>query len=78
LSASSFEEDCPGGGPPPLGDRPVVLVAAVALVDPDGRVLIAQRPAGKSMAEELRTKTGLGAIMNSRRTPGIEPATCST
>ena len=27
-----------------------MLVAAVALVDPDGRVLIAQRPAGKSMA----------------------------
>ena len=33
--------------PPPL---PVVLVAAVALVDADGRVLIAQRPEGKSMA----------------------------
>jgi 8-oxo-dGTP diphosphatase len=29
---------------------PVVLVAAVALVDPDGRVLLAQRPPGKSMA----------------------------
>lgn len=29
---------------------PVVLVVAVALVDPDGRVLIAQRPQGKSMA----------------------------
>ena len=28
----------------------VVLVAAVALVDPDGRVLLAQRPDGKSMA----------------------------
>ena len=28
----------------------VVLVSAVALVDPDGRVLIAQRPEGKSMA----------------------------
>jgi 8-oxo-dGTP diphosphatase len=27
-----------------------VLVAAVALVDPDGRVLLAQRPPGKSMA----------------------------
>ena len=33
--------------PPPL---PIVLVAAVALVDTDGRVLIAQRPPGKSMA----------------------------
>ena len=28
----------------------VVLVSAVALVDPDGRVLLAQRPEGKSMA----------------------------
>ncbi len=28
----------------------LVLVAACALIDPDGRVLIAQRPAGKSMA----------------------------
>ena len=45
----SFDEECPGG-PPPLGDRPMVLVAAVALVDVDGRVLIAQRPEGKSMA----------------------------
>jgi 8-oxo-dGTP diphosphatase len=33
--------------PPPL---PVVLVAAVALVDADGRVLIAKRPEGKTMA----------------------------
>jgi 8-oxo-dGTP diphosphatase len=29
---------------------PVVLVAAVALVDADGRVLLAERPAGKPMA----------------------------
>jgi 8-oxo-dGTP diphosphatase len=28
----------------------VILVAACALVDPDGRVLIAQRPAGRPMA----------------------------
>ncbi|MDO9526417.1 MAG: 8-oxo-dGTP diphosphatase MutT [Gemmobacter sp.] len=28
----------------------IILVAAVALIDPDGRVLLAQRPAGKSMA----------------------------
>ncbi len=27
-----------------------VLVAAVALIDPDGRILLAQRPQGKSMA----------------------------
>ena len=30
--------------------KPVVLVAAVALIDIDGRVLIAQRPKGKTMA----------------------------
>src|SRR5262249_60978699 len=30
--------------------QPVVLVVAVALVDADGRVLLAERPAGKSMA----------------------------
>jgi len=35
------------GAEPPL---PVVLVVAVALVDADGRVLLAERPAGKPMA----------------------------
>jgi 8-oxo-dGTP diphosphatase len=29
---------------------PIVLVSAVALVDADGRILLAQRPAGKPMA----------------------------
>ncbi|NJL07279.1 MAG: (deoxy)nucleoside triphosphate pyrophosphohydrolase [Methylacidiphilales bacterium] len=29
---------------------PLVLVAAVALIDADGRVLLAERPAGKAMA----------------------------
>jgi 8-oxo-dGTP diphosphatase len=28
----------------------IILVAAAALVDPDGRILLAQRPEGKSMA----------------------------
>ena len=28
----------------------IILVSAVALIDPDGRVLLAQRPAGKSVA----------------------------
>ncbi|HVW56377.1 MAG TPA: 8-oxo-dGTP diphosphatase MutT [Rhizobiaceae bacterium] len=32
------------------GKVPVLLVAACALVDRDGRVLIAQRPAGKALA----------------------------
>jgi 8-oxo-dGTP diphosphatase len=30
--------------------KPILLVAAAALVDPDNRVLIAKRPEGKSMA----------------------------
>ncbi len=30
--------------------HPIVLVAAVALIDPDGRVLLAQRPEGKHLA----------------------------
>ena len=33
-----------------MADVPIILVVAVALVDVDGRVLIAQRPEGKSMA----------------------------
>ncbi|WP_373085861.1 8-oxo-dGTP diphosphatase MutT [Sneathiella sp.] len=33
-----------------MTDLPTVLVAAVALVDDDNRVLIAQRPPGKTMA----------------------------
>ena len=33
-----------------MGQLPLVLVAACALIDPDGRVLVAQRPPGKSMA----------------------------
>jgi 8-oxo-dGTP diphosphatase len=32
------------------GGLPLVLVAAVALIDTDGRVLLAQRPEGKKMA----------------------------
>ena len=31
------------------GDNPIILVVAVALVDVDGRVLIAQRPDNKTM-----------------------------
>jgi 8-oxo-dGTP diphosphatase len=34
----------------PTTARDIVLVAACALVDADGRVLVAQRPAGKPMA----------------------------
>ncbi len=38
-------------GPSPAETaRPIVLVAAVALIDVDGRVLLAQRPEGKHLA----------------------------
>ena len=33
----------------PEGVKPIVLVVAVALVDADGRVLLARRPPGKAM-----------------------------
>ncbi|WP_299817857.1 (deoxy)nucleoside triphosphate pyrophosphohydrolase [uncultured Jannaschia sp.] len=44
----------------------VVLVSAVALVDPDGRVLLAQRPPGKSMA-------GLWEFPGGKVEPGETP-----
>ena len=34
----------------PEEETPIVLVAAVALIDADGRVLLARRPPGKAMA----------------------------
>ncbi|HEY0436017.1 MAG TPA: (deoxy)nucleoside triphosphate pyrophosphohydrolase, partial [Phenylobacterium sp.] len=33
-----------------MADKPMLLVAAAALVDADGRVLICQRPQGKQLA----------------------------
>jgi 8-oxo-dGTP diphosphatase len=33
-----------------MSESKLLLVAAVALVDPDGRVLLAERPAGKQLA----------------------------
>src|SRR5437870_11640489 len=36
--------------PATVADLRIVLVSAVALVDADGRVLLARRPAGKPMA----------------------------
>lgn len=46
--------------------KPVVLVAAAALVDADGRVLIAQRPEGRSMA-------GLWEFPGGKVEPGETP-----
>jgi len=45
---SEFCPDPPGGWP--QGPVNMVLVAAVIMVDIDGRILIAQRPQGKKMA----------------------------
>ena len=47
---------------------PLVLVAAAALVDVDGRVLLAQRPAGKAMA-------GLWEFPGGKVDPGETPET---
>lgn len=44
----------------------LVLVAAVALIDPDGRVLVSQRPQGKSLA-------GLWEFPGGKIEPGERP-----
>jgi 8-oxo-dGTP diphosphatase len=46
--------------------RPIVLVAAVALIDADGRVLLAERPAGKHLA-------GLWEFPGGKAQPGETP-----
>ncbi len=43
-------EGCWGAAPSGSQPSDILLVAACAMIDPDGRVLLAQRPAGKSMA----------------------------
>ncbi|HXV24219.1 MAG TPA: NUDIX domain-containing protein, partial [Alphaproteobacteria bacterium] len=55
---------------PTEADRglPLVLVAAVALIDPDGRVLIARRPEGREMA-------GLWEFPGGKLRPGEGPET---
>ncbi|MEM7544952.1 MAG: 8-oxo-dGTP diphosphatase MutT [Pseudomonadota bacterium] len=47
----------------------IVLVAAIALIDRDGRVLLAQRPEGKSMA-------GLWEFPGGKVEPGETPEAC--
>lgn len=47
----------------------IVLVAAVALIDRDGRVLLAERPEGKSMA-------GLWEFPGGKVEPGETPEVC--
>jgi 8-oxo-dGTP diphosphatase len=49
--------------------KPILLVAACALVDADGRVLVAQRPAGKPMA-------GSWEFPGGKLLPGETPEGC--
>lgn len=48
--ADTGDTPCWRADDPHTAPLPTVLVAAVALVDADGRVLLAQRPPGKAMA----------------------------
>ena len=62
MPATGAEQDTGTGGAVP----PVVLVAAMALVDADGRVLLAKRPEGKAMA-------GLWEFPGGKVLPGETP-----
>lgn len=70
FTATRADFDLPAAGPaepPPTPvERPIVLVAACALVDSDGRVLIARRPEGKPMA-------GLWEFPGGKLQPGETP-----
>jgi 8-oxo-dGTP diphosphatase len=54
--------------PATAAEPQIVLVSAVALVDADGRVLLAQRPAGKPLA-------GLWEFPGGKVSPGETPET---
>ena len=58
-ACAGVEQTAPSSGP-------IVLVAAVALIDVDGRVLLAQRPPGKPMA-------GLWEFPGGKLDPGETP-----
>ncbi|HJU15013.1 MAG TPA: (deoxy)nucleoside triphosphate pyrophosphohydrolase [Stellaceae bacterium] len=68
MAATAADNECPQppGAAPPGAGGPVVLVAAVALVDTDGRVLLARRPEGKTMA-------GLWEFPGGKVKPGETP-----
>ena len=51
------------------GVKPIVMVAAAALVDTDGRVLLGRRPQGKSLA-------GLWEFPGGKLEPGETPEAC--
>jgi len=52
-----------------MSAKPIVLVAAAALIDVDGRVLICQRPEGKQLA-------GLWEFPGGKVEPGETPEAC--
>ncbi|MDR6631248.1 8-oxo-dGTP diphosphatase [Phyllobacterium sp. 1468] len=52
-----------------MSERPILLVTACALVDADGRVLLTQRPEGKSLA-------GLWEFPGGKVDPGETPEEC--
>jgi len=52
-----------------MSGKPIVLVAAAALIDVDGRVLICQRPEGKQLA-------GLWEFPGGKVEPGETPEGC--
>ena len=68
MAATAADNECPQppGAAPRGAGGPVVLVAAAALVDTDGRVLLAERPAGKPMA-------GLWEFPGGKVKPGETP-----
>lgn len=53
----------------PTTGRELLLVAACALIDPDGRVLVARRPDGKALA-------GLWEFPGGKVRPGETPEAC--
>jgi 8-oxo-dGTP diphosphatase len=52
-----------------MSEKPMLLVAACALIDVDGRVLICRRPQGKQMA-------GLWEFPGGKLEPGETPEAC--
>ena len=56
----------PAIAPAPDGSRPLLLVAACALIDRDGRILLARRPEGKKLA-------GLWEFPGGKLDPGETP-----